>query len=315
MMTRALAVERVDAAESWPWWTRTRGCIALVIALTVIWVGLTVVREQRFSTFREERAVLFIQSGQVLERLALSFDALVADVYWIRAIQHYGRTKLSQNERKEYHLLHPLLDITTTLDPGFTVAYRFGAIFLTEAYPDGPGRPDLAIALLQKGIEHMPDKWQYYMDIGFVYYWWLHDSEEAARWFRKGSEVPGASWWLRSLAATTLAQGGNRSASRVLWRQIYDSADNEWMRTEALRRLAQLDALDDIDVFHTAVARFTAQAGGAPASWRDLVGAGLLTGVPRDPAGHPYVLEPEGQVTVSSESPLFPLPAEPPAVR
>ena len=51
-----------------------------------------------------------------------------------------------------YPLLYPLLDLTTTLDPRFNIAYRFGAIFLAEPYPGGPGRPDLAIALLEKGL-------------------------------------------------------------------------------------------------------------------------------------------------------------------
>ena len=35
----------------------------------------------------------------------------------------------------DYPLLYPLLDITTTLDPRFNIAYRFGAIFLAEPYP------------------------------------------------------------------------------------------------------------------------------------------------------------------------------------
>ena len=39
----------------------------------------------------------------------------------------------------EYQLLYPLLDITTTLDPHFNIAYRFGAIFLSEPYPGGAG--------------------------------------------------------------------------------------------------------------------------------------------------------------------------------
>ena len=34
------------------------------------------------------------------------------------------------------------------------------------------------------------------------------------------SEVPGAPWWLRSLAATTLAQGGDRQSSRLMWEAI-----------------------------------------------------------------------------------------------
>ena len=57
-----------------------------------------------------------------------------------------------------YELLYPLLDMATALDPYFNIAYRFGAIFLSEPKPGGPGRPDLAIALLQKGMKAMPEQ-------------------------------------------------------------------------------------------------------------------------------------------------------------
>ena len=85
-----------------------------------------------------------------------------------------------------------MLDLVTTLDPRFTVAYRFGAIFLTEAYPSGPGRPDLAIALLERGIAQDGGRWEYMHDIGFIYYWWLKDYQEAAEWFDRAGKAPGA---------------------------------------------------------------------------------------------------------------------------
>ena len=116
------------------------------------------------------------------------------------------------------------------LDPRFNIAYRFGAVFLAEAYPGGPGRPDLAVALLEKGLRARPDKWEYMEDIGFVHYWYLHDYGAAASWFDKASRAPGAPWWLRSLAATTLAQGGDRQSSRTMWEAIRQSAENDWLR-------------------------------------------------------------------------------------
>ena len=65
-------------------------------------------------------------------------------------------------------------------------------------------RPDLAIALLEKGLRAQPDKWEYMEDIGFVHYWYVHDYRAAGSWFQKASDVPGAPWWLRSLAATSM---------------------------------------------------------------------------------------------------------------
>ena len=114
-------------------------------------VALQLVRDRRYEAYRAALEVLYIPSGTMLQRIALSFDALLADVYWISAIQHYGGAKLADEAERNYALLYPLLDITTTLDPRFNAAYRFGAIFLTEAYPDGPGQPDEAVALLEKG--------------------------------------------------------------------------------------------------------------------------------------------------------------------
>jgi hypothetical protein len=49
-------------------------------------------------------------------------------------------------------------------------------------------------------------------------------------------------------------------------------------------------------------------------TWQDMVRAGLLRGIPVDPAGHPFVLNPYwGSVTVSEQSPMWPLPTERPA--
>ncbi len=293
------------------WWERPVPFAVAMMTLVALFVSSEEVRDRVYAASRLETRLLYIPDGEVLDRMALSFDVLLADVYWIRALQHYGGAKRSEDDEKSYELLGPLLDIATTLDPRFSAAYRFGAIFLTEGYPNGPGRPDLAIALLQKGIEEMPDKWEYYMDIGFIHYWWLREYDTAAAWFEKAADVPGASWWLRSLAATTLAAGGSRASSRRLWQQMYDTADHDWIRSEAARRLTQLQALDDIDQLIVAVQRFIEQRGRPPRSWEELVDARLLAGFPVDPAGWPYVIDDaNGTINVSSNSELFPLPGE-----
>ena len=293
------------------WWERRAPFAVAMVMLVALFASSAEVRDRVYAAARVETQLLYIPDGKVLGRMALSFDALLADVYWIRALQHYGGTKRSEGPDKSYALLGPLLDIATTLDPRFNAAYRFGAIFLTEGYPNGPGRPDLAIALLEKGIEEMPDKWEYYMDIGFIYYWWLQDYDTSAAWFEQAADVPGASPWLRSLAANTLAAGGSRQSSRTLWQQIYDTADHDWLRAESARRLTQLQALDDIDQLISAAQRFIDQSGRPPRSWAELIDAELLPGVPVDPTGRPYVMDfISNTINVSSDSELFPLPGE-----
>ena len=254
--------------------------------------------------------MLYVRSPQVLRRATLSFQALLADIYWIRAVQHYGGTKLSNDPNKQYDVLYPLLDLTTSLDPYFDVVYKFGSVFLAEASPAGAGRPDQAIALLQKGLRTRPDRWELAQGIGFVYYWWLADYQNAAMWFNRAADVPNAPDWLRPLAAVTLAQGGNRASSRVLWTEIARNGDADWLRAQARFRLKQLDALDGIDFIQRIVDQYRGRTGVPPASWDDLMRAGLLRGVPPDPTGVPFWLDPAtGKVTLDPSSSLNPLPS------
>ncbi len=247
--------------------------------------------------------------AEIVQRVALSFEAVVADVYWIRAVQHYGRTRLAGGAAQDYDILYPLLDVVTTLDPHFVDAHRLGAVFLAEPPPGGPGRPDLAVALLRKGLESAPARWQYLQDIGFVHYWWLHDAEAAASWFERAADQSGAPWWLRPLAAYTMTVGGDRAGARAIWGQVRDSTGDAWMRGEATRRLAQLEALDAVDRHQGVVDGFRARTGRTPASWSELLAAGDMPEIPVDPTGVAYELTaPEGAVTVSGRSALFPLP-------
>jgi hypothetical protein len=286
---------------------------ALVVMICAI-ISLEVVRDRTFAFTAADDQLLYVRSGEVMKRAALSYDDLVADVYWIRALQHYGRERLKPEAERGFELLYPLLDLATTLDPRFSIGYRFGAIFLAEPHPGGAGRPDLAIKLLENGVARDPGKWDYYHDIGFIYYWNLHDYEHAAEWFRRGGDLPGAPWWLRTYAAVMLTRGGDRQASRSMWLQIGQSGDSEWLQKTAQIRLMQLDALDQIDALKRMMNVFSARTGHAAQSWGQLVSAGLLRGVPLDPSGTPYRIDAAtGEIGVRAESPLWPLPTEPAA--
>jgi tetratricopeptide (TPR) repeat protein len=284
--------------------------LALMLALAV---AVQVVRDRAYAASSVDDRILYIRSGAAMQRIGLSFDAILADVYWIRAIQQFGQERLKETGQ-QFDLLYPLLDLTTSLDPRFSVAYRFGAIFLAEPHPGGAGRPDLAIELLKKGIAANPTKADYYHDIGFIYYWNLHDYRNAAAWFNRGAEQPGAPWWLKTYAAVMLTRGGDRQASRAMWQQLRESAENDWLRTNAEKRLLQLDALDQIDALQQASEAYSARTGAHARSWEQLIGAGVIAGVPLDPTGTPYLLEGDtGDVGLGPTSKLHPLPTEPAA--
>ena len=298
------------------------GTVAGVVAIAVLMttnVRLQMVRERSFPQSEPAQQVLYVSSPAVLTRVALSYDALVSDLYWIRAIQYYGGTRLSPRASKSYELLYPLLDLTTSLDPNFNIAYEFGAFFLSEKKPGGPGRSDLAIRLLEKGIAARPDRWQYPYDVGFVHYR-DGDYTQAADWFKRAYETTGAQKegeradiWLRPLEASTRAAGGDTKSSRVLYEQLLKS-DAAWLRNDAARRLKQLDAIDSIAYLEQLTAKYEREFGAPPSDWDDMVRPGYLRKRPADPEGYEYGLNQWwGDVTINEDSPLWPLPTERPA--
>ncbi|HYE89336.1 MAG TPA: hypothetical protein VEA16_23460 [Vicinamibacterales bacterium] len=287
----------------------------LYIALAVLATTSIMVQVQRdrlWSPFVPESPPLWIQSGAVMQRLSLGYRNLLADIYWIRAVVYFGRSRLETPgaaPRDNFEQLYPLLDIVTQLDPRFRMAYRFGAVFLSEPPPGGPGRPDLAIALLQRAIEHGDVKWEYMEDLGFVYYWWYKDYTKAAEWFARAGQEPGAPNWLAPLAATTLAEGGDRHSARQLFQHLADTAEHEWVRKQAARRLLQLTAMDQIDEMNRRAERVRAGRTTAWKSWDEYLEANRMLGIPVDPSGTPYYLDfGTGLIGLDPQSSLWPLP-------
>jgi hypothetical protein len=289
--------------------------VALLAALPVLFavaVGLQVLRDRDRPRYEPPPGMLWLRSGEAVKRMALGYDAILSDLYWMRAVIYYGGQQLDSSKAPNYDQLYPMLDLVTTLDPRFNIAYRFGAIFLAEAYPAGPGRPDLAIALLERGIERT-GKWEYMHDIGFVHYWWRRDYPRAAEWFKRAAAVPGSPEWLAPLAATTLAVGGDRQSSRMMWQQLLNSADAEWLRGNAEFRLSQLDAMDLLDALNARASQYAAREGRVATTWQQLGPAIGLRAIPTDPAGEPLEIDPAtGRIGLGPKSPLHPLPDEPP---
>ena len=124
--------------------------------------------------------------------------------------------------------------------------------------------------------------------------------------------MPGAPNWLQPLAATTMMTGADRRVAGAWLQEMARSATEPWIRRIAEQRLAQIIAMDQIDQLRALVPRFQQKMGRNPTGWADFMAAGLLIGVPVDPAGAPYVYFPaSGLVRLDPASPLAPLPTLP----
>ncbi|HEX8474931.1 MAG TPA: hypothetical protein VF666_12950 [Pyrinomonadaceae bacterium] len=247
-------------------------------------------------------------SPQTARRMSLGFNGLIADWYWMRALQYVGRKAIAHGSALQLDdlsplalsQLAPLLDHTTTLDPHFMAAYEYGAVVLPSVDIDA------AISLINKGIRENPRAWRLRHHLGYIY-WQRGRFREAATAYEEGARVEGAPAWMRVMSAQMEVNGGSREMARNIYRRMYSEADDEQVKRLALKRLLQVDSLDERDLIRSVLEVQRAKVGRCPRQWREasalLRDATLPNGVrlkldansaPLDPTGVAYVLSPDG---------------------
>ena len=212
-------------------------------------------------------------NGARLRGFLLGMDGLVADWYYIRAVQYVGDKII--NSKSEMiniedlrdlnpRLLYPLLQNATDLDPHFTEAYMYGAIVLPAI------DPKQAVAIGEKGVLNNPGEWRLYRPLGYIY-WRLGLYEKASETYEKGSQIPGSPPFLKLMSAVMKTKGGSRDTARQIYREMLDSSADDQVRLTAERRLAQLDSLDERDAIDGVLAEFQRETGRCPSGFAEII--------------------------------------------
>lgn len=270
-----------------------------MVAIAVLF-GLAAILQARIDVQTQSEASqqqeLLVTSGPVLKQLSLGYAPLLADIYWTRAVQYYGSHVL----HPDLTVLAPLLNIAVTLDPHLVVAYRFGAVFLSE-WKAGTVP---AIDLVKKGVAANPQEWRLDYDLGFLYYWRLKDYKSSAEAYLAGANVPGAPVFLRFFAATMANKGGSLEMSEMIFAGLYRSTEDKDVKKFAMEQLESLKAEDDEIHLDGVIDRYRQLYGHNPVSMRDLIAARMLRGLPADPRGYPYLIGSDGKTHLNPASPV-----------
>lgn len=244
--------------------------------------------ESRRSLQEPEPDLLYFTSPGAVKSIALGYDALLADFYWMRTIQYYGRREEAEKRLVRYKNLPALLDITTTLDPNLMDAYHAGAIFLAEPEPVGAGQPLEALKLLDKGIRAHPQDWRLPYDKGFIHYTFLQDYAAAGETWLEASKLSSAPYWLTSLATMAISKGGSIEIALALWQRQYQESTRRDVRENARNHLLSFQVARDIWTLELLLERFKAVSGAFPRSLQELLRGKARRYSTVDPSGIPY---------------------------
>jgi tetratricopeptide (TPR) repeat protein len=229
--------------------------------------------------------LLYLPSGKYLGVVALGFDGLLADLIYLWSIQYYGNYDI--RDRYEY-LDHIYGQVITELDPRYLDPYLVGAMIMdVEA-----GRPDMALRLLDKGIAANPDTWVLAFEAGFLCYRRLGDYERARAYFESALRAPDVHPLVRRLHANMIARAGDPRSALREWAAIWETSDDPYVRTVAWKHVHDLRVEIDLQDVRAAVAAWRERHGGWPRRLEQVVGAGLLPRLPRDPEDRDYRYDP-----------------------
>jgi hypothetical protein len=266
-----------------------RGLI-LVFALIAVSVPFQKGIDNIRGKFRSIEETLYLSSS-TLKKISLGYKELVADIYWLRALQYFGGKK---HENQDPDLLYKYFDILTDLDPKFVNAYRFGGTFLAEPPPYGLGDIGKGIKLFDKGRENNPDNFRIPLEEAFIYYLYDKDYERAAKLFDEASEKPGLSGFRRAsikgMAASAHNYGGNRELSKKIWREIYETATNEGRRNFAFRNVEELNTMDMEERLTQALREYIKRYNEEPKTLEALKDTGIIKQIPKEPLGGEFTI-------------------------
>lgn len=243
-----------------------------------------------------------VWTGRVVRAFSLGYSDLLADLYWMRAIQYYGRQKLAETGFAD---LAPLLETAAELDHRFSIVYRYGAVFLSEPSPVGAGKPELGLALLEKGADRNPLEWRLRQEEGLFTFFYLNDPKRGSEILLRASKIPEAPGWMSALAAQVLSKGGELEAALSMWSIIHEQSEPGILRDNAGDQIKIMRSRILARDIQRAIQSYQERTGDTKSSLAQLRRAGVISSF-IDLAGVEFDFDPEhGTVTIARRSPLW----------
>jgi hypothetical protein len=239
-----------------------------------------------------QRSEAFVPNPTLAKLMTVGFDAVVADLHWMRAVQIVGS---EEGPSGRDGLLAALIDVVTTLDPWADPPYRFAAVWLV----DDETAVRKANEILLRGIAHHPGDWRLHFYLAFNHFFYLGESQAAASALEPAIHLADAPRYLPRLLARLRSETGGLAASAAFLHEMAEQAPDEYQRAEFLKALDEVETEQRARYLDAARAEYTHRLGRDIERVQDLVTAGVLRELPPEPHGWEWELSPGGEIVSS----------------
>ncbi len=253
--------------------------------LAVFSVGL--LHAQLPATSRADSDAAFVPRPDVARVASLGFRPLVADFYWMQAVQVVGAEMV--NPARHAPLLGRLVDVVTTVDPWVGHPYRFAAHWLTGSLE----QVRFANRLLERAVTYHPDDWRNWFYLGFNHFYYLEDNVEAAKAMERASELEGAPSYLKRLVARLKADTAGIETAAVLLAELVRSTEDPLAKAQYEAALLEIETERTARFLDDARETYRQRAGRDIERVEDLAQGpyAVLRALPPEPHGREWTLD------------------------
>jgi hypothetical protein len=220
---------------------------------------------------------------------SFGFRNVLSDVVWLEAVQVAGNRDMT---RGDYDRLYELLGVVSNFDPKFEIPYLLGGLVLGESQDHA----QKALEVFNRGKGQFPNDWQFPFYIGYTNYFSLGETETAGKAMAEAARLPGSPAYLPGLASRMLSEAREPGAALALLETIVRQDNDPARRAVLERRIREVTVERDLQALESAVKSYREKMGAVPRELSDLVRAGILPGIPEEPNGGRYFMEPGGKV-------------------
>lgn len=238
----------------------------------------------------------YIPSVATIRAMSADQKQFVSSSLMIRVLMYYGglvdKGQDSLHVPADYPAMSRTIDAALKLDPYNVDGYYFAQAILTWDV----GRADIANGFLEHGMKYRT--WDYTLPFyaGFNYAYFLKDYEHAATFYRRAAELSGNDMFM-NLAGRYMQRSGKTEMAIAYLDMMEKGARQESLKKSLGTRKA---AFREVLRIERARDAYQQRNGRLPRSLDELLHAGLLREIPKDPYGGNFMLREDGSVSSTS---------------
>lgn len=231
-----------------------------------------------------ERKPLYLPETDKVRLITLGFDRFFANILWFNTLNYFGKQLAAG---ADYNWLGHMCKLVSELDTKNRPVVEFCATMLSWVAQE----PEISTQILRKAISVEPEYWRYRYLLGFNY-WYFHEQPKKAKSIlQKAALIQGAPTFLASLAARLTVQDGDpQLAIRLLDDLLRRTSDPRARQALSEKRNLAI-VTRDISVLNKLIVRYEESTGKPVQKFEQLLAAGMLKELPKDPYGEVYQLD------------------------